>query len=401
MDEATVQKAVIEYLHGKDAIFYVDPGSDQSYELVRKRCQDLSNCGINDSIRIGSKVPDIVGMNAQKEIFAVETKGEANLRKGIGQATDYRRGVHKAYLAAEATELARFEETAHAAGLGTIPVDADGVLRDQITDPNSNIAGTDISSVRRALALKTTRFESDRLDIPPMYRPENALLPVLALKLGGSSQGMSETDCNGLIEASNANYSDAPNRPIRLARTLQLIERDAQRRLHLTDYGETAYTILRGISAMKGESEELQISSADEYRSHPSLMPFLRDRYFAAPPIRLLVKILAAQDESRIEVSEILSEIARESPDVFLSLFCNDDHAFRELMMEDDFSDEEFRNRILELTKVSYLFNFVKQLEVVGILKENSDKVDSREKLVVGDLYWEWDPELIGKIGAL
>lgn len=401
MKEAAVQNAVIDYLHRQDAIFYIDPGGDQSYDQVRQRCQNLPNCELNDGIRIGNKFPDIVGMNAQNEIFAVETKGVKDLRKGIGQATDYRRGVHKSYLAAEASVLGGYEDTALAAGIGTIPVHSDGVIADRITEPNPNITGTELAPVRRALALKTASFESGRFDIPPMYRPENAFLPVLVLSLSENTEAMSVTDCGQQIKNSEAHYSDAPDRPIRLARTLQLLEMDARRNLSLTDHGLTAYAVIKGIHGTAGGKHELQISTVDDYRDNPAVVAFLRDRYFATPPIRLLVKILASQDGCQMEVSKILSEISYESPDVFLTLFCNNDDEFRRLLKDSNVSEREFRERILALTKVSNLYNFVRQLEVLGILATGSDKVDARRDLVVGELFWKWDPDEIGSIGAL
>ncbi|OYR91322.1 hypothetical protein DJ71_03230 [Halorubrum sp. E3] len=102
-----------------------------------------------------------------------------------------------------------------------------------------------------------------------------------------------------------------------------------------------------------------------------------------------------------MEVSEILSAISRESPDVFQSLFCNDNEAFRELILDDNISDKEFRQCLLKLTKITSLYNFTKQLQVIGILGENSDKTDTSDELEVGKLFWEWDPEPIGRIGAL
>ena len=401
MQEAVVQKAIIDYLHQQGAVFFVDPGNDPSYNVVRERCVEVSNCEINDSIRIGSKIPDVVGLNNQGEIFAIEAKGDTGLRKGIGQATDYRRGVNKSYLAAEATQISRYEDSAQAAGLGTIPVDSSGVVADRIAEPNPNIAGSEISSVRRALALKTTDFESGRLIIPPMYRPENALLPVLVIKLADSTREINVVECKQRIRNSSANYSDFPDNPIRLARTLQLIGQDAQRNLYLTDHGETAYAIIKGIHAIEGGEGEVDVSTVDDYRDRPQLVAFLRDRYFATPPIRLLVKILAAQEGSRMEVSEILAAISRESPDVFQSLFCNDNEAFRELILDNNISDEEFRQCLLKLTKITSLYNFTNQLQVIGILGENSDKTDTSDELEVGKLFWEWDPEPIGRIGAL
>ena len=399
MQEATVQKAVIEYLEQQGAISFVDPGKHSSYSVVRKRCETLPNCEINDSVKIGNRTPDVIGISDQRNIFAIETKGDDAIRKGIGQATHYRRGVHKSYLAAEEAALSRHADSAQAAGLGIIPVNSDGVVQDRIVEPNPNIAATDIAPVRRALALKTTELESGRLSIPTMYRPENALLPVLALKLANRGV-MHVNECKDEIINSDANYSGFPDNPIRLARTLQLIDQDAEGNLRLTDHGETAYTIIKGLHALEGIDGELRVSTADTYRDYPPIVAFLRDRYFATPPIRLLARILAAQDGSRMEVSELLSAISRESPRVFQSLFCNDDEAFQDLLSDDDITDRDYRCQILDLTKVTALFNFTRQLEVIGVLEDGSDKTDTRQNMVIGNLYWEWDPDVVGQIGV-
>ncbi|MDT3436055.1 hypothetical protein KZ498_14470, partial [Haloarcula sp. 1CSR25-25] len=153
MDEATVLDAVIRYFNSKGAVLFVDPGSDESYDKVRTTVCERPNCGLNDSITIASRTPDLVGILGRNELIAVEAKGDKHLRKGIGQATDYRRGVHKSYLAAEASALTAFDDAAHAAGVGTIPVGENGVISSQVRAPSPQIAGTEIDSTRRALAV--------------------------------------------------------------------------------------------------------------------------------------------------------------------------------------------------------------------------------------------------------
>lgn len=409
MDEATVLDAVVRYFDSKGAVLFVDPGSDESYDKVRTTVTERPNCGLNDSITITGRTPDVVGLLGRNELIAVEAKGDECLRKGIGQATDYRRGVHKSYLAAEASALTDFDDAAHAAGIGTIPVGESGVINSQIQVPNPQIAGTEIDSTRRAVALKTTEFESGRFVFPSMYRPENALLPVLAITLEGEDQRLSASACEEAIRNADPEYGEAPGNPIRLAKTLQLVDQDAQGTLILTDYGQCGYHLvesLNGIVAPPTDTNndldsELAIDSIDDCRNHPALIAFLRDRYLATPPIRLLVRILADQEDSRMEVSQVLSAITRESPDVFSALFCRDDTELRALLSDTSVSDREFRRQLLDITMVTYLYNFVNQLQVIGILSETSDKTDSNKDLELGELYWEWDPDRIGTIGAI
>lgn len=410
MEEATVLKAVIDYFDQKGAEFFINPGGDDSYEKVRRQCATLSQCEINDSITIGGTFPDLVGFLGQNELVAVEAKGDDSLRKGIGQATNYRRGVHKSYLAAEAGALARYAETAQAAGVGTIPVSGETVVSSNIQEPIPHLAGSEIASTRRAMALKTTEFESGRLVFPPMYRPENALLPVVVLG-NEDTHSLASADCEDAIRESGVNYSGAPGNPIQLAKTLQLITGDANNRLSLTDYGRTGYFLVRGIHATteKGVDQDararhgdrLSIELVDDCRDDPALIGFLRDRYLATPAIRLLVRILAAQEKSRMEVSRILATITRESPDVFNKLFCADETLLHDLLAEDTTNELEFRRRLFEIASPSYLYNFINQLQVIGLLGEDSDKVDTTADLIVGELYWEWDPEQVGKIGLI
>jgi len=409
MDESTVLDAVVRYFEKKGAILFVDPGSDESYDKVRKTVSKLPQCELNDSITIAGRTPDIIGILGRNEIVAVETKGDEAIRKGIGQATDYRRGVHKSYLAAEKSQLNIFDDAAHATGVGTIPVGENGVIDSEILSPNPQIAGTEIDATRRALALKTTQFESGRFTFPPMYRPENALLPVLAIVLEGKNQKLSVTACEKAIREADPEYGKAPKNPIQLAKTLQLIEENAEEILHLTDYGQAGYNLVAGLQTSSASptdkadtlASELDIDIVDDYRDHDALIAFLRDRYLATPSIRLLVRILADQEDSRMEVSQALSVITQESPDVFNALFCQNNAEIRKLLDEIPLPDLEFRRRLLDMTKVSYLYNFVNQLQVIGILSDTSDKTDLSKNLRLGNLYWEWNPDQIGAIGAI
>ncbi|MFC4440489.1 MULTISPECIES: hypothetical protein [Natrialbaceae] len=77
------------------------------------------------SVSIGPYKPDVLGYTPSNRVFAIEVKGTENLRKGLGQAISYQRGVDHAYLAADRTKLNRVHDLALSKGIGVFEVDRD------------------------------------------------------------------------------------------------------------------------------------------------------------------------------------------------------------------------------------------------------------------------------------
>jgi hypothetical protein len=217
MREEPVLKHVAEELDSRDYSFFIDSG--YSSATVNELSDSFKNCRVNETITIGRRIPDVIGFTNQREIFAIEVKGENAIRKGIGQAAHYRQGVHLSYLAATDTALEEFRETALSCGLGIFSVQNSDAVTE--TSPVTNIGATAIDRTRRALAVKTSRFQSAQNSFPPITRPENALLPIITVishdskqsKLGSSQDEfvLLEAKCKEAIKTHDDVHSSLAN----------------------------------------------------------------------------------------------------------------------------------------------------------------------------------------------
>jgi hypothetical protein len=419
MNEPEVLKRVGRYLDEKEFLFFVDSGYPDP--VLEEMTTTLENCRINRTITIGRRVPDIIGFTNQREIFAVEVKGESAIRKGIGQAAHYRQGVHISYLAASDSSLVEFQETALSCGLGILSANDSGEITEET--PVTNIGATDIDRTRRALAVKTSRFQSAQTSFPPSSRPEKALLPVItAMTRTNRNATLDDTqdkysvdqdEFEDIIKSNDATFNQSRN-ATSISTTLQLINKvqggPGGTLLEVTDIGMSSFYLLSGIVDSREESELYKFVSGLNrtkylYKKSPELAGFLRDRYLAIPDVRLLVYVLASHEGSEAELSLMLAETAFASPDAFLNLFCGrgKEDEFRRLIekSQPEPEDVEFRQNLLDLTSSNALYNFLYQIRCIGLLTEGTQPVHQDDKNPeVGDYHCEWDPKLIGEIGA-
>lgn len=423
MDEIDVVAVVAEHLQDENCRFFVDrtgypPGS------IAELSERFENCDINDSIRIAGRTPDIIGYTDDTEIFAVEAKGTENIRKGIGQAAHYRQGVQKSYVAAEAESIKEFQDTILASGLGIFAVDTNGNV--SIESPMEAVASTELNKTRRALAIKTSSFVSDRKAFASTTMPLNAFLPVVILtETVGLKSSMSNKSCKEAIV--NHEYGiGAKTAPhlLTLAKTLQLLERadGIADGVQLTDAGRMGYYLLRGKTEFPHKEEpsiqescetilkmiqewkdDARYRSIVVYESDSEVAAFLRDRYLSIPDVRLMVRVLSAHPGTSGELSRILAEIATEAPEVYLNLFIDyrRESDFKSLMKNSSFDvdDVEFQEKMLAYASGDALYNFVRQLIHVKILTADSDYVHQKDERVRGEFFWHWDPSIVGDLG--
>lgn len=358
---------------------------------------------------IEGRIPDIIGTTPQNRLFAIEVKGTKDIRKGIGQAAYYRQGVHESYLAAKADAVEEFEDTALSCGLGIIPIDQDPNVPIDIRDPIKNVGATKLERTLRALAVKTSRFESAHTTFPSMSRPENAFFPLLAIQEKSSNGSLDLSVCKEAIKENPDGYSQA-NAAISLGRTLRLVEKPQRDQVRMTDSGRACYYLIKGLADEHPEDTIYRYVSELKrnrilHKAHPEITAFLRDRYLAVPDVRLLTHVLASYDGTQAELSRILAEIALASPDTFLNLFCGRgmEEDFRELVEDRQISAEEesFRESILGLTSSNSLYNFVYQIRTIGLLAEESDAVHQSKDLEIGKFTWTWEPGRVGRTGDL
>lgn len=421
MNEPEVVEKLAEYLIRNEYTFFIDSGAYG--DLPSKLAGRSENCGENTAIRIGRRIPDVIGFTPSDDIFAIEAKGEDDLRKGIGQAAHYRQGVHKSYIAATASSLNEFEDTALSCGLGIFPINTSGVDRSRIEHPVENIGATKLNRTRRALSVRTSRFEPDSVSIPSTTRPENALLPVISIKQ--ESGPLSDEEMNDIYRESPQDLSIAMH-SLALAQTLDLVNK-VDNKYHLTDIGNMSYLLLTGLIDNPPSIKYLDFDQSDDthekmfklvgaikksgqykntklYEHSTELATFLRNQYMNIADVRLLCYILARYKDDNIELSEAMALVALESPDAFLGLFCSSgkEYEFRKLVEESDTSieDPEFQDSLLNMAGSNSLYNFLYQIWNVGILSEGTDPVHQDAELVRGEFYWEWNADVIGKLGS-
>jgi len=401
MDEPDVVEKLAEYLDTRNYSFFVDSGYGSN--RVDRLESRFENCSMNNTMTIEGRIPDIIGVSPQNHVIAIEAKGESDIRKGIGQGAHYRQGVHKSFLAADADALEEFEDTALSCGLGAISVTSNDVV---VTQPPKNIAATKLEQTRRALSVKTSRFESAQTTFPSMTRPENAFFPLLAIQEQSANGALSLSDCKEAIKTNPDGYQQASS-AISLACTLQLVRKPTRDRVEITDSGRSCYYLLKGLAGPDSIDDVYQYVSGLKqnrilHNENPEITSFLRDRYLSVPDIRLLVYVLASYDGNKGELSRILSEIALASPDTFLNLFCGRGMGseFRDLVEDrrPSVDDEKFRSEILDLTSSNALYNFVYQIRTIGILDEDTDAVHQSADLEIGEFYWHWDRNMVGQM---
>jgi hypothetical protein len=431
MNEPEVVVAIAEYLDDRDCKFFVDSG--YSNQEVNKLPDRLDDCGLNGTIRIGRRTPDIIGYDSDSEIFAIEVKGSGDPRKGIGQAAHYRRGVHKSYLAAPEEDLDEFKDTIFSCGIGAYFANREdsGDIQIETEDPVENVGATELTKTQRALAIKTSDYQSDRSAFSSSTMPLNAFLPVIMIERHSTESVLRKDQCVDYITDHEHGLGRTTSaHSFALARTLQLIEVESRNpvRLRVTDVGRMGYYMLKGkvdefsdwkygidqsdipdevderilsyLAELKGNS---QYKGKRVYQSDSEVAAFLRDRYLTVPDIRVLTKVLSSYDGNEAELSRILTEIAMDTPDVFVNLFVVSDREreFQELIEESqlDPESESIQESILGLASPDYLYNFVSQLIHVRILNADAEPVHQSEERNRGSHHWAWDESIIGDLG--
>jgi len=424
MDEPDVVVSFCEFLDEKGHTFFVD--STYGPEKIDELPQRLENCELNSTIRINRRIPDIIGFTPDEEIFAVEVKGEDDIRKGIGQAAYYRQGVHKSYLVADDESLAEFEETALSCGIGTYRVSEQEIS--EPNEPNQNVAATQLNKTRRSLAVRTSGFEVQGGGFSSITMPANALLPVIYLSREETPDEAEGSDYRDWVDAHEDGLNSSTARhTLSLSDTLQLIE-STRNGLALTETGKSGYLILRGLIETVpphsfGLDQNQTVKSVTDrmmkllnharkagrrrtklHQDYPQIATFLRGQYLSIPDVRMLTKVLSQLSGTEADLAEVMSRFAAEAPDTFLNLFVRSSeiHTFEEVMRNSDIDVEsaEFTDFILDIASPDYLYNFTYQLWHAGILREGTEPVhQSTDKVERGEFSWAWDKDLIGDFG--
>lgn len=368
--EEDVFNHVVEYLRDHDYRFLVHC----NYESVLENYSRHSNILIPPD-----SIPDIIGLTPQGYIFAVEVKGERDLKKGRGQADMNRNGVHMSFLAADEDAI-RPHRPSLRSEIGVIGVGKNGSVS---WDPpaNQKIPGP-LSDIRSQLRYQLREQQSiGEITKLNLAHPANFLAPlILAEEHESKWEWRSHDALREEITEETALTGSSADEALRGAMVLNLISVDE--RISVTVEGKIGIDVLQsnGISTV----QELNRFKRDTGRNQsmieisPSVAIWLRDQFRKHPEFEVLYRVIQDfEPETPITLTDICNVVLAEYPNTFLNLFCTNKSASRSrargLIKENRkgkiVTDIETFRTILNQNIVQ---NFTRQLIHIGVLSSQT-----------------------------
>jgi hypothetical protein len=382
MEEATVFKHLADWLQSQGNRFFVHipqkHQNDPTYAEITSQYQ-THEIGI-----LGYK-PDILGFTPANRVFAVEVKGDTSLRKGLGQAATYQRGVNHAYLAADADSLNRIDDVVLSKGIGIYGVQKSTIepehpnavdLRDQLHNTRQQLEGLVINPDRGAQRL------------PNYADPLNNLMPILAVE---QHECVTKGAIHDLCEDLEYPYRQASGRMVQLAKSLgMLISTDSD--LQITQQGELGLSVLRGCS-IQSVPDLMELKHRERlHEKKPALAVFLRNRFAAIPEYRTLFEILLRHERKRISIQELCARLIDNYASTFLNLVYTSrgDTLDAPKLIEtgngnEIYDDPEYLARIVHS---QFLSNTVSQFRSLGILAEATSPIEPKSALEPTEDFW-------------
>lgn len=382
MDEAIVFKRITDWLYRKGNRFFVHIPSkyqnDEEYEEIVSRFQ-------THNIAIGGYRPDILGFTPANRVFAVEVKGNSNLRKGLGQAASYQRGVNHAYLAADAGSLSRIEDVVLSKGIGIYNVC--GTTVDPV-HPNAVDLRDQLHNTRQQLEGLLTHPGRGSQRLPNYADPINNLMPVLAVEEHSCS---SRAEISALCEEHEYPFQRASNRMVDLAQSLGMLTVNDDE-LEITEQGRLGRSVLRGCEINSiPELMELKYGKSLQEKQ-PDLAVFLRNRFAVIPEYRTVFELLIRHDERRISIQELCKLLIENYPSTFLNLVYtgrSDDRDAPKLIETGNgnviYENPEYLATIIHSQFIS---NTVSQFRSLGVLTEDTSPIEPKSALQPEQDYW-------------
>jgi hypothetical protein len=382
MDEPVVFKRISDWLYQDGHRFFVHiPStyrSDEVYGEIVSRFQ-------THQITIGGYRPDILGFTPANRVFAVEVKGNSNLRKGLGQAASYQRGVNHAYLAADANSLSRVRDVILSKGIGIYsvseatvsPVHPNAVdLRDQLHNTRQQLEGL----------LMNPERGSQRL--PNYADPLNNLMPLLAVEEHNCS---SKAEISDLCEDIQYPYQRASNRMVDLAQSLGMLTVN-DTKLQITEQGRLGRSVLRGCD-IDSVHDLMELKYGPRLQEKQSdLAVFLRNRFAAIPEYRTVFELLIRHDERRISIQELCKLLIENYPSTFLNLVYTkqSDHRDAPQLIETGNGEmiHEDPEYLASIIHSQFISNTVSQFRSMGILTKYTSPIEPKSALRPEQDYW-------------
>lgn len=339
------------------------------------------------SISIGPYKPDFVGFNPSNRVFAIEVKGENNLRKGLGQAISYQRGVDQSYLAADKEALNRVRDLALSKGIGVLGVTPEKNWISQ-NHPYSTEMKDLLYNTRHQLENLSITVSQESRRLPNYADPLNQLMPVIAI---AHHSRTTKEEIGKLCEEVDYPYRRVHERMIRLADFLGMIRRDGDQ-YHLTDQGEMCQHLLQGYGVSSVSDLKTLKERGPLWQNHPPIATYLRNRFASVPDFRTLFEVLLRHGSERISILELCETLIVNYPSTFLNLIYSNHSDNREApeLIEQGRGSEIYDDPdyLVEIIHSQFISNTASQFRSLGILTEETPVIEPKSELDPENNYW-------------
>ncbi len=271
------------------------------------------------SITIKGFTPDLIGFNQFEDVISIEAKGTRDIQKGIGQALTYKEGSHLAYLAAEEKSLQNFQVALKQGNIGSIFVTETEIRK---VDPLEPFRVHFLEDTKRELLILSKDMVSSQKRLTDLTR--NHIVNYLAPLIFVSSDWRARKEVEEELEAYNI---QAIGELIRGAQIIGLIKEEAGE-LRITDEGFVLKRImqlerldkLEKLEEIKKEtSRKKGVSLMTEY---PEIAITLKMLYNKNELFMELMKVFEKQKRKEMSFKELVEEIVKNKPNLFINLFC-------------------------------------------------------------------------------
>ncbi|WP_336361600.1 hypothetical protein [Haladaptatus sp. ZSTT2] len=382
--EADVFLSLANWLDSRDYQFYVHiPKSHHQIQGYKQVLQSYPS----HTISIGPYKPDVLGITPANRVFAIEVKGTTNLRKGLGQAISYQRGVDRAHLAADASNISRIRDLSLSKGIGVLGVDS---KTHEVTECNPySVDMKDLLyNTRHQLENAQVTGTQVSLILPKYADPLNQLMPVLAV---GAHSKTTKSEIGQLVSDTNYPYKREYNRMIRLAQYLGMI-REVDNSFELTEQGEVGLTLLKGYNVADVPDLMNLKGGGSVKANHPPIATYLRNRFASAPDFRTLFEVLLSQGGAPISIKELCQILIDNYPSTFLNLVYTDPSGSQEAatLIEQGRGYEIYENPeyLKDIIHSQFISNTASQFRSLGILDNRSPVIEPKGALDPENHYW-------------
>ena len=375
-DEADVFLRLADWLDNCGYDFFIHvPKSHRSKKCYIKLYDKYDS----HSITIDSYKPDIIGYTPSDRVFAIEVKGKGDLRKGLGQAISYQRGVDQVYLAADKTKVTQIEDLALDKGVGIFKIDCD---RNEVSQkhPSATEMKDLLYNTRHQLEnMFMTVSQRSRL-LPNYADPLNQLMPVVAV---AGHNRTTTSEIRDLVEETDYPYQSAYKRMIGLAEYLGMVY-EKNNTHQLTQQGDMGWLLLQGYG-VKSVSELVSLKQRESlYKIHPQIATYLRNRYQSNPDFRILLNVLYRHSGEDLSIQKLCKVLIDNYPNTFLNIvYSNSNNQKVPTVIEQGRGEEIYNSpeMLRQTIHSQFISNTVSQFKNLGVLEEKTPTIEPKSEL--------------------